>query len=123
MTISKEWLTELMAKSTADGKVAIQFVYDKHVQRAKGQSGISKAWLLDCIRAESIPERRLAYQQVYDKLIEKGVSTDGKSKEFDHNKIYENILLFYINQGKTPTEAHVIAQRIVEEQKERQKIV
>lgn len=123
MTVSKDWLSDMMEKATADGKVAYRIVYDKHVQRSKGQSGISKAWLTDLIRSESIPERRIAFQTCFDKLIEKSEKTDNKPKKIDHNKVYENILIYYINNGKTPEEAHVIAQRVVEEQQEQQKIL
>jgi hypothetical protein len=124
MTISKDWLSDMMEKATADGKVAYRIVYDKHVQRAKGQSGISKAWLTDLIRNESVPERRIAFQTCFEKLTEPIVKTDGKQKEIDHNKVYENILLYYINHGgKTPEEAHVIAQKVVEEQKQKQKVL
>jgi len=106
-----------------ESNVVLQKVLDKHVQRSKGQSGISKAWLTDLIRTESIPERRVALQTVFDKLIEKHDKSDSKPKEIDHNKVYENILLFYINHGKTPEEAHVIAQRVVEEQQKKQEVL
>lgn len=125
MTVSKEWLEEVMAKATPDGKVALRLVYDKHVQRAKGQSGISKAWLSDLIRNESIPERRIAFQMVFDKLTEIVTKTDGQQtdepKPINHNVVYENIFLYYVNHGKTPEEAHVIARDVIEKQQQQQK--
>ena len=125
MTVSKEWLSTMIEKSSPDGKVALREVYDKHVQRSKGKSGISKAWLTDCIRGESIPERRLAFQMVLEKLTEPLTKSDDKKvkKEIDHNKIYENILLYYIDHGKTPEEAHIIARGVVEDQKQKQKVL
>lgn len=114
-----------MAKATPDGKVALRLVYDKHVQRAKGQSGISKAWLSDLIRNESIPERRIAFQMVFDKLTEIVTKTDGQQtdepKPINHNVVYENIFLYYVNHGKTPEEAHVIARDVIEKQQQQQK--
>lgn len=123
MTISKDWLSEMMEKSSPDSKVAYRIVYDKHVQRAKGQSGISKAWVADLIRNEAIPERRIAFQNCYDKLKEKIEKTDSKPKKIDHERVYENILIYYINNGKTPEEAHIIARQVVEEQQEKQKVL
>ena len=125
MTVSKEWLEEVMAKATPDGKVALRLVYDKHVQRAKGQSGISKAWLSDLIRGETIPERRVVFQMVFDKLTELIPKSDDKSpdepKPINHNAVYENIFLYYVNHGKTPEEAHIIARDVIEAQQQKQK--
>jgi len=123
MTISKDWIEEQMKNASPDGKVVYRIVYDKHVQRAKNQSGISKAWLTDLMRNETIPERRIVLQEVYDKLVESPNKSDRKPKEIDHNRVYENILLYYINHGKTPEEAHIIAQGIVEDQKQKQKVM
>jgi len=115
----------MMGKATPDGKVALRLVYDKHVQRAKGQSGISKAWLSDLIRGETIPERRVAFQMVFDKLTEIITKTDDQStdqpKEINHNAVYENIFLYYVNHGKTPEEAHIIARDVIEKQQQKQK--
>ena len=78
---------------------------------------INKAWLEEQINNEVDAAAKTAYQRCYAKLTEAPSKTP-TTKIMDHDKVYADIVKYYIEKkGYTPEQANQIALKIVEEQK------
>ena len=86
--------------------------------------GVSKDWLIQQIENEINLDARQAYQKVYSKLTEALDRTPKEIREklkvFDPDKVYEEIVKYYIDKkGYSKERANMIAQQTVQEQQQK----
>ncbi len=80
---------------------------------------ITKAWLEEQINNEIDAAAKTAYQRCYAKLTEAPSKTT-EPKVMDHDKVYADIVKYYIEKkGYTPEEANRVALKVVEEQQQK----
>ena len=81
--------------------------------------GISKVWLQEQMQNAETAEARFAFCRCYDELIKPPTKAPKQVKPVDHDKVFANIVQFYINKGKSKDEANEIAMKVVQEQKDK----
>lgn len=81
---------------------------------------ITKAWLEEQINNEVDAAAKTAYQRCYAKLTEAPNKTTPTQKIMDHDKVYADIVKYYIEKkGYTPEQANQVALKVVEEQQQK----